>query len=62
MNVDARQIEVHCDPDSDVYRTRHLVGLDDTVRPNRLATIGDVPVRDILGGLPEPENGEPEAE
>ena len=39
-----------------MYRTRHLTGLDDTVTPERPASIGAVPVRDILGDLPEPEN------
>jgi len=37
----------------DVYRTRHLAGLDATVTPRRPASIGDIPVRDILGGLPD---------
>ena len=56
VNLDDQQIEVHRNPDSDVYRTRHLTGLDDTVTPERPAPIGTVPVRDILGDLPEPEN------
>lgn len=62
VNLEAQQIEVHRDPDGDVYRTRHLVGLDDTVRPDRPAAIGDVPVREILGDLPESGNGETESE
>ena len=56
VNLDDQQIEVHRNPDGDVYRTRHLTGLDDTVTPERPASIGAVPVRDILGDLPEPEN------
>jgi len=56
VNLDDQQIEVHRNPDGDVYRTRHLTGLDDTVIPERPAPIGTVPVRDILGDLPEPEN------
>ena len=56
VNLDDQQIEVHRNPDGDVYRTRHLTGLDDTVTPERPAPIGTVPVRDILGDLPEPEN------
>ena len=61
VNLEAQQIEVHRNPDGDVYRTRHLTGLDDAVRPERPASIGTVPVRDILGDLPEPENGEAES-
>ena len=56
VNLDDQQIEVHRNPDGDVYRTRHLTGLDDTVTPERPAPIGAVPVRDILGDLPAPEN------
>lgn len=56
VNLDDQQIEAHRNPDGDVYRTRHLTGLDDTVTPERPAPIGTVPVRDILGDLPEPEN------
>ena len=56
VNLDDQQIEVHRNPDGGVYRTRHLTGLDDTVTPERPASIGAVPVRDILGDLPEPEN------
>jgi Uma2 family endonuclease len=56
VNLDDQQIEVHRNPDGDVYRTRHLTGLDDTVTPERPAPIGTVPVRDILGDLPAPEN------
>jgi len=55
LDLEARQIELHREPDDDVYRTRHLAGLDDTVTPERPPSIGDVPVRDILGDLPEPE-------
>jgi len=61
VNLNDQQIEVHCDPDGDVYRTRHLVGLDDAVRSERPASIGDVPVRDILGDLPESESDATEA-
>ena len=56
VNLDDQQIEVYRNPDGDAYRTRHLTGLDDTVTPERPASIGAVPVRDILGDLPEPEN------
>jgi Uma2 family endonuclease len=61
VNLETQQIEVHRDPEGDAYRTRHLVGLDDTVRPDRPAAIGQVPVRDILGDLPEPKGDETEA-
>ena len=61
VDLDARQIEVHREPDDDVYRTRHLAGLDDTVTPERPTSVGDIPVRDILGDLPEPESDESEA-
>ena len=61
VDLDARQIEVHREPDDDVYRTRHLAGLDDTVTPERPTSVGDIPVRDILGNLPEPESDESEA-
>jgi hypothetical protein len=61
VDLDARQIEVHREPDDDVYRTRHLAGLDDTATPERPTSVGDIPVRDILGDLPEPESDESEA-
>jgi len=54
LDLEARHIEVHREPDNDVYRTRHLAGLDDTVTPERPTSVGDIPVRDILGDLPEP--------
>jgi hypothetical protein len=53
LDLEAQQIEVHREPDDDVYRTRHLASLDDTVTPERPASIGAVPVRDILGDLPD---------
>jgi len=56
LDLEARHIEVHREPDDDVYRTRHLAGLDDTVTPERPASVGAVAVRDILGDLPEPES------
>lgn len=56
LDLEAEQIEVHRAPDDDVYRTRHLPGLDDTVAPERPTSIGDLPVRDILGDLPESES------
>jgi Uma2 family endonuclease len=58
VDLDDRQIEVHREPDEDVYRTRHLAGLDDTVTPERPASIGEVPVRDILGDLPDGSRGQ----
>ncbi|WP_263809363.1 MULTISPECIES: Uma2 family endonuclease [Salinibacter] len=61
LDLEARHIEVHREPDDDVYRTRHLAGLDDTVTPERPTSVGDIPVRDILGDLPEPESDEREA-
>ncbi|MEF8796073.1 MAG: Uma2 family endonuclease [Salinivenus sp.] len=61
VNLKAQQIEVHRDPDGNVYRTRHLVGLDDTVTPNQPDAIGAVSVRDSLGDLPEPEDDESDA-
>ena len=61
LDLEARHIEVHREPDDDVYRTRHLAGLDDTVAPERPTSVGDIPVRDILGDLPEPESDEREA-
>ena len=61
VNLDDQQIEVHRNPDGDVYRTRHLTGLNDTVTSDRPAPIGTVPVRDILGDLPESEDDETEA-
>lgn len=53
VNLAERQIELHRDPDGDVYRTRHLAGLDDTVTPERPESFGSVAVRDILGDLPD---------
>lgn len=61
LDLEARHVEVHREPDDDVYRTRHLAGLDDTVTPERPTSVGDIPVRDILGDLPEPESDEREA-
>jgi Uma2 family endonuclease len=52
VNLQDREIEVHRDPDGSVYRTRHLVGLDDTVIPERPSSMAPLPVRDILGDLP----------
>jgi Uma2 family endonuclease len=54
LDLEAQQIEVHREPDDDVYRTRHLASLDDTVTPERPTSVGDIPVRDLLGDLPEP--------
>lgn len=48
--------EVHRKPDEDVYRTCHLVELEDTVAPQRPASIDPLTVRDILGDLPAPED------
>jgi Uma2 family endonuclease len=56
LDLEARHMEVHREPDGDVYRTRHLAGLDDTVTPERPASVGAVAVRDLLGDLPEPES------
>jgi Uma2 family endonuclease len=56
VNLDAQQVEVHREPDGDVYRTRHLVGLDDTVTPTRPASVGAIPVDAVLGDLPAPED------
>lgn len=53
LDLEAQQIEVHREPDDDVYRTRHLAGPGDTVTPERPTSIGDIPVRDILGDLPD---------
>lgn len=61
VNLADRQIELHRDPDNDVYRTRHLAGLDDTVTPMRPESLGSVAVRDILGDLPEPVDEAAEA-
>jgi hypothetical protein len=56
VDLDARQVEVHREPDDDVYRTRHLAGRDDTVTPERPSSLGPLQVRDLLGDLPEPES------
>ena len=56
VDLEARQIEVHREPDDDVYRTRHLAGLDDTVTPERPSSVGTLQVREILGDLPESES------
>ncbi|PSQ95984.1 MAG: Uma2 family endonuclease [Bacteroidetes bacterium SW_9_63_38] len=56
VNLEAQQIEVHRDPDGDVYRTRHLVGLDDTVTPEQPASVSEIPVNAVLGDLPAPED------
>ena len=57
MDLGHRQIEVHREPDEDVYRTRRLAGVDATVTSGRPASIGDISVRALLGDLPEPETG-----
>jgi len=59
-NLNEREIEVHRTPDDDVYRTRRLAGLGDSVTPERPASLGSIPVRDVLGDLPEPENDDAE--
>ena len=56
MNLGAQQVEVHREPDGDVYRTRHLVGLDDTVTPGPPASLSAIPVDAVLGDLPAPED------
>ena len=56
VNLDDQEIEVHREPDGDVYRTRHLAGLDDTVAPEGLASVGEVPVQSVLGDLPDAED------
>ncbi|MFB6274186.1 MAG: Uma2 family endonuclease [Salinibacter sp.] len=53
LDLEAEHLEVHRAPDEDVHRTRHLAGLDDTVTPKRPASIDAVPVRNILGDLPD---------
>jgi len=53
VDLEARRLEVHREPDDDVYRTRHIAGMDDMVTLARPASVGPLPVRDILGDLPE---------
>jgi Uma2 family endonuclease len=42
VNLDAQEVEVHREPDGDVYRTRHLVGLGNTITPERSAAVGEL--------------------
>jgi len=56
VDLDARQVEVHREPDENVSRTRHLAGRDDTVTPERPSSLGPLQVRDILGDLPDLES------
>ncbi len=56
VNLEAQQIEVHREPSGDVYRTRHLAGLDDTVTPEQPASVGEILVDAVLGELPAPED------
>jgi hypothetical protein len=42
-------------PPDDVYRTRHLVDLVDTVTPGQWASLSAIPVDAVLGDLPAPE-------
>lgn len=58
VNLAELQIEVHREPDGDVYRTRHLAGMDDTVAPERPNSVGPVPVRHVLGDLPDGSRGQ----
>jgi Uma2 family endonuclease len=51
-NLTAQRMEVYREPDGDVYRTRYLAGLADTVTPERPASVGALSVRDLLGELP----------
>jgi Uma2 family endonuclease len=52
VDLEGQQVEVHRDPDGDVYRTRHLVGLDDTVPPDPPASVIEIPVDAVLRDLP----------
>lgn len=61
VNLTDRQIEIHRNPDGDVYCTRHLTGTDDTVSPKRPESLGPVAVRDILRDLPGPDEEAAEA-
>lgn len=56
VNLNAQEVEVHREPDGDVYRTRHLVGLDDTVTPDQPASVSAILVDTVLGDLPDPED------
>jgi len=49
VNPSATQVEVHRAPSDAVYRTRHLVGLDDTLSIEQLPDVKPTPVRDVLG-------------
>lgn len=55
VTLEAQQVEVHRKPDGDVYRTRHLVGLGDTITPERPAAVDELEVNAFLEGLPAPE-------
>ena len=55
VNLEGQEVEVHRAPDGDVYRTRHLVGLDDTITPERPAAVGELEVNAFLDDLPAPE-------
>jgi len=55
VNLEAQRIELHRDS-GDVYRTRHLAGLGDSVAPERPEAVGEISVRDVLGDLPASDN------
>jgi Uma2 family endonuclease len=55
VDLEGQQVEVHRDPDGDVYRTRHLVGLDDTITPERPSAVGELEVNAFLDDRPAPE-------
>jgi Uma2 family endonuclease len=55
VNLEGQEVEVHRAPDGDVYRTRHLVGLDDTITPERPAAVGELEVNSFLDDRPAPE-------